>query len=282
MNLFVDAARWLASKVIGIALVALVVGAAALVWDWERERRGLQREAASLRLEVETALRDWRDLKAKLLEAEQLLQRLEASRPNPFLSPNDYLAWRAKHQAAEAAAEAARAARDRAKAVCDAGAARLGGLEQKLASFATEWQASVLRHHRAILVAIAAFLFAPAAWSAFWYYGMAPLASRARALVLLPAEVPGGCRAAASGKVVEIEVTPARPLVARMEWVQQYAPGLEKRTRFLFAWSSPLISYASGLREMTEIRQPGIKPCIAGYLRDPNGIIIELLQPLET
>lgn len=35
------------------------------------------------------------------------------------------------------------------------------------------------------------------------------------------------------------------------------------------------------LGEMTEIRQPGMKPCVAGYLRDPNGIIVELLQPLD-
>jgi catechol 2,3-dioxygenase-like lactoylglutathione lyase family enzyme len=35
------------------------------------------------------------------------------------------------------------------------------------------------------------------------------------------------------------------------------------------------------LGEMTEIRQPEMKPCRAGYLRDPNGIIIELLQTLE-
>jgi hypothetical protein len=31
---------------------------------------------------------------------------------------------------------------------------------------------------------------------------------------------------------------------------------------------------------MTEIRDPDMTPCIAGYLRDPNGIIVELLQAI--
>jgi catechol 2,3-dioxygenase-like lactoylglutathione lyase family enzyme len=35
---------------------------------------------------------------------------------------------------------------------------------------------------------------------------------------------------------------------------------------------------ATGLGAMTEIGNPGMTPCIAGYLRDPSGIIIELLQ----
>lgn len=35
---------------------------------------------------------------------------------------------------------------------------------------------------------------------------------------------------------------------------------------------------AMPLGEMTEIRDPGMRPCRAGYLRDPNGIVIELLE----
>ncbi len=35
---------------------------------------------------------------------------------------------------------------------------------------------------------------------------------------------------------------------------------------------------ASRLGKMTEINHPGMAPCSAGYLRDPNGIIIELLE----
>ena len=39
-----------------------------------------------------------------------------------------------------------------------------------------------------------------------------------------------------------------------------------------------LAAGATALGTMTEIRDPGMTPCIAGYLRDPNGIIIELLE----
>lgn len=255
MNLIVDAARWLGAKVLGIALIVLVVAGAALVWEWERERRGIQREAETLRLEVETSLQEWRTMRGRLLDAEQGLQRLEASRPNPILAPNDYLAWRARYQTAEAAVDAARSARDRAKDLHDNGRARLEDLDRQIASLATEWQASAMRHRRVILVAVLGFLIAPALWSAFWYYAVAPLASRAAPVVLVPGEEQRPpVRIACHGKVVDVDVLPRRPMVARMDWLQQYAPTLEKRTRFLFSWQSPLVSYASGLREMTEVR----------------------------
>lgn len=35
---------------------------------------------------------------------------------------------------------------------------------------------------------------------------------------------------------------------------------------------------ATAVGTMTEISDPGMTPCIAGYLRDPSGIIIELLE----
>jgi catechol 2,3-dioxygenase-like lactoylglutathione lyase family enzyme len=39
-----------------------------------------------------------------------------------------------------------------------------------------------------------------------------------------------------------------------------------------------LAAGATALGTMTEIRDPEMTPCVAGYLRDPNGIIIELLE----
>lgn len=39
-----------------------------------------------------------------------------------------------------------------------------------------------------------------------------------------------------------------------------------------------LAAGATSLGAMTEISDPDMTPCIAGYLRDPNGIIIELLE----
>ena len=39
-----------------------------------------------------------------------------------------------------------------------------------------------------------------------------------------------------------------------------------------------LAAGATRLGKMTEINHPSMAPCSAGYLRDPNGIIIELLE----
>ena len=39
-----------------------------------------------------------------------------------------------------------------------------------------------------------------------------------------------------------------------------------------------LAAGATRLGAMTDIRDPEMTPCAAGYLRDPNGIIIELLE----
>ena len=39
-----------------------------------------------------------------------------------------------------------------------------------------------------------------------------------------------------------------------------------------------LAAGATALGRMTEISDPEMTPCAAGYLRDPNGIIIELLE----
>jgi catechol 2,3-dioxygenase-like lactoylglutathione lyase family enzyme len=39
-----------------------------------------------------------------------------------------------------------------------------------------------------------------------------------------------------------------------------------------------LAAGAIPLGKVTKIHQPGMAPCSAGYIRDPNGIIIELLE----
>lgn len=82
-----------------------------------------------------------------------------------------------------------------------------------------------------------------------------------------------------TGKVIEVEVSGDRPLVTRMDWLQQYSPDLTKRTRFLFSWRAPFISFAAGLAEMTEIRvrdagTPGRVLLTAAS--DPNAYLIAL------
>lgn len=44
------------------------------------------------------------------------------------------------------------------------------------------------------------------------------------------------------------------------------------------SWTTLVEAGAAPLGEITEIDDPDMTPCSAGYLRDPNGIIIELLE----
>lgn len=47
------------------------------------------------------------------------------------------------------------------------------------------------------------------------------------------------------------------------------------------AWRALHAAGATALGEITEIGDPGMRPCKAAYIRDPNGIIIELLELRE-
>jgi len=45
------------------------------------------------------------------------------------------------------------------------------------------------------------------------------------------------------------------------------------------AWHALMAAGASELGQITAIVDPAMKPCRVGYIRDPNGVIIELLEP---
>lgn len=277
MKLLLDTARLLAGKFAAVLLIASVIVGFTFLWNWTREQRGLQDRAATLRIEVETAFRDWQTNRVRALSVEMQLHRLEAARPNPILHPSDYLTWRAEYQTAEAAVAAARNARDRAKVLHEEAGRRLGALEAQVDTTLAQLANAARRTWWTIAVAAAAFLFGPMAWKAFWYYGIARLAGHSPPMQVLTREAPGGCRAVAAGKVLEIRVEPGAPLLTRMEWLQQYAPGLAKRTRFLLDWRYPFVSYASGLREMTEVSvRPGQDPGVAVLTsaEDPNAYLV--------
>lgn len=44
-------------------------------------------------------------------------------------------------------------------------------------------------------------------------------------------------------------------------------------------WEALMDAGASELGRITAIDDPAMKPCRVGYIRDPNGVIIELLEP---
>jgi uncharacterized protein (AIM24 family) len=130
------------------------------------------------------------------------------------------------------------------------------------------------------MVAVAALVLAgPGLWRACWYYVLAALATHRPPAQIGRADTPGNLAAGPQGKTIEVDVTADRSLVARMDWVQQYAPGLAKRTRFLFEWHSPFTSYAAGLAEMTELStraggEAGRVLLNAG--QDPNAYLLAL------
>lgn len=277
VKLLIDIVRLIAGKFLAVLVLAAAIVGATFFWTWTREQRGLQDAIASLRLDVDDARSKWQTLRARALDTEMQLHRLEAARPNPILHPSDYLQWRSEMQAAEAAIGAARNARDRAKALHDDTRDRLTALEGQVDTTFENLLAAARKTWWTIALAAAVFLVGPLLWKASWYYGVAPLAGRSPPMHVLPANAPGTCRASASGKLLDVRVEPDAPLLTRMEWLQQYAPNLTKRTRFLLDWRFPFISYASGLREMTEVRvRPGESGdrAVLTSAEDPNAYLV--------
>jgi len=277
VKLLLDILRLLAGKFLAVLVLATAIIGATFFWTWTREQRGLQDQIATLRIDVDSTRRDWQTNRVRALSIEMQLHRLEAARPNPVLHPSDYIEWRAEMQAAEAAVATARNTRDRAKSLYEGARERLTVLEGQIDTTFENLILIARKTWWTIAVAIGVFLFGPLVWKGFWYYGIAPLAERSPPMHVLPADVPGTCMATGSGKVLEILVEPDAPLLTRMEWLQQYSPTLAKRTRFLLDWRFPFISYASGLREMTEVRvrpgQPGDRAVLTSA-EDPNAYLV--------
>jgi uncharacterized protein (AIM24 family) len=268
----------LARKAVMVTLLAVALVLTAFVWNWAREQTQLARRIEEARARVNSSWQDWRSRKAESLDLEARLLRLQAGEP-PWYNPVDRLQWRARVAAAEAAVEAARAARDQAHAAWQEAAGELSRVEQRVDKTWTGLLAAARRTGWQLLAIIVLVLAGPLVWKAVWYYGLATLASHRPPAQILPADAPGRLSAGAAGKNVEVPVTPNRPLVARMDWVQQYSPALSKRTRFLFEWRSPFTSFAAGLAEMTEltVRAPAASGTVglaAGD--DPNAYLLAL------
>jgi len=270
VKLLLDTLRFAAGKLAAVLLVAAVVVGFTFVASWARSQKDLQSRIDSLRLDTQTAWNDWQTNRIRALDAELRLHQLEAARPNPILHPSDYLTWRTDLKLAQTAAQAANTARDQARNLHDRLRARLDGLESQIDTTLHTLLRTALETWPAIAIAAAALLLGPIAWKAFWFYAIAPIAGRSPPIHLLPPDAPGSCQTVAHGKCIEVAVEPGNPLLTRMAWLQQYAPGLEKRTRLLFDTRFPFVSYASGLREMTEIRARPAEPANPGPNPNPN------------
>ncbi len=279
VKLLFDVLRLVATKFVAVLLVASLLVAAAFLWFWVKDQKNLRAEAAVLRGQIDQQLADWQQLRRRALDLEAQRAALEAARPNQLLHPLDHLEWKARLQAANAAVASAQTARDRARAIHDETLRRCEAVEARFDEFYIGLLGAARRTWRLLALAVLAFLAGPFLAKALWYFGIAPLARFATPLQLTPGEVPGSCRALASGKVLEVAIHPAQPLLTRMAWLQQYDPSLAKRTRFLFDWRSPFTSYAAGLHEMTEVTaRPGESGGTAHLTAaaDPNAYLIAL------
>jgi uncharacterized protein (AIM24 family) len=271
--------RVLTRKAVAVAVLAGVLVLATFVWNWARAQTRTARAVAEAQARVETGLQEWRARKADLLQFEAQLVALQGQEPSWF-SPVERLKWQARVAAAEAAVESARALRDQAHATWDDAKSRLATVQQQVdrtwagllaAARSTGWQ----------IVAVAALVLGgPLVWKAFWYYGLAALASRRPPAQLGQPQAAGRLTVGEQAKALEVPLRPGAPLLARMDWVQQYSPGLSKRTRFLFEWRSPFTSYAAGLAEMTELTAggAGVPPgtVLLNAADDPNAYLLAL------
>lgn len=102
----------------------------------------------------------------------------------------------------------------------------------------------------------------PVLWKAFWYYIVAPFASKAEP-IRLSKKQHGELEVGKADRVQEIELRQGSSICTRGNWVNAYPSlGVIKRTRFLWDWNSPFISYGSGLRGLTEWEVVESKPQI--------------------
>lgn len=268
----------LARKAVAATLLFLVLLLAAVAWNWARAQTRAARLVEEARLRANAARQEWRAARTELLGLERRWAELRAAEP-PWYRPLERVHWNARVAALEQAVETSRAARDQAHAAWQRAVEELARVEQRVDTAWTAFLAAARRTGWQVLGITALVLLGPPAGKAFWYFGLAALATARPPARLLPAESPGELRPGPAGKALAVAVTPDRPLVARMDWVQQYAPGLAKRTRLLFSWHSPFTSFAAGLAELTELsaRTPGEGGTVGlGSGTDPNAYLLAL------
>jgi hypothetical protein len=145
----------------------------------------------------------------------------------------------------------------------------------------------------AIPVAAAILLMAlltPLVIKTFFYYAMAPLVSRGRAICLLP-ETPGdfACRVegrdpamvhgAVSAVSQVIHLDAQHELLIHPEYLQSASVRGEKDTQWLFNWRIPLTSLFAGLIALTRIRSTEAASYVLSSTRDPLSEVAVLALP---
>ena len=95
-------------------------------------------------------------------------------------------------------------------------------------------------------------LFASPLWKIWCFFCIAHFAEKVPPIQLTDPINDGNIFYKNAEKTISIKVDLFNPLYMRMDSMNQYDRNLTKRTRLLWKWSAPFISYASGLVELTE------------------------------
>lgn len=96
-------------------------------------------------------------------------------------------------------------------------------------------------------------ILSPIAIKAFLYFGVAPLISRTKPVVVLPA---CGADVQASPSAISTPITldQGDELIVHSDYLQVSAAGSGRRTRWIFSWRMPFTSIAAGLYMMVSVR----------------------------
>jgi|GEM_PF-432983 len=141
------------------------------------------------------------------------------------------------------------------------------------------------------LALLLGIMLAPLAIKAFFYFLIAPFASRRAAITLLP-DVSGqieGVDASMTGAADRLKVSevsqaitlkPGQELLIHPEYLQSSAMQGDKATQWLLDWSYPLTSLAAGLFGLTRIRTDATATVVVSATKDPLSEVGVISLPL--
>ena len=142
-----------------------------------------------------------------------------------------------------------------------------------------EWVRYVVRGweraQTGLVIAVAAYLFGPSLWKLVAYFLIAPLLARARGVRVGSTEA-AGLISETRGVSVDLSLWPGERLEARQRFLQASDEGLTRRTRLLLDWRHPLTSLASGLVELTALRNERAGTVVRVTLADSRAAQQEL------
>lgn len=126
-----------------------------------------------------------------------------------------------------------------------------------------------------VALALASFFFGPTLWSLFMYYGLARWIARGRPIQF--SQSPDKLPEVGESRVsVEASLRKNDILRIKEKFLQASDEGVQKKTRFVLDWRIPLTSFACGLTELVELRNPGVSDVFRVTLSNGDDPHIEL------